>query len=354
MAAASPKIIPQKNEFDDHILDVFGNAFKFDHAKGLAEWIKNSTDAYSTTAGVNDDEQYIFLRFKPGNPKRLSIFECIDFVGMTKQDVVKAVKVWGLPTAAKKGTDLPTFGGHGNGGKFYMRQMFEASRFITYRNGKLNVFGFDEKHHYGFAKGLEDKEMSLPDALKFAGINSIDIPPDVSRRWKSSKTKAGFTVVVGERPKNFRGRSTVQTILERLTIHPQARRLLRHKQVFAIKYGDRTGNRLQPPTIPSREGFEKPREIKLPKGVDYNGELQEFRTKKYPEGKLVLYTSDRPLTRSGELGDLNCIDILGEVGCIGSYRMNELGFLKNAPESEFVYGECEAPFLEEEAVSRHN
>ena len=55
--AANPKIIPQKNEFDDHILDVFGNAFKFDHAKGLAEWIKNSADAYSTIAGVLDEDQ---------------------------------------------------------------------------------------------------------------------------------------------------------------------------------------------------------------------------------------------------------------------------------------------------------
>ena len=91
MAAASPKIIPQKNEFDDHFLDVVGNEFKFDHAKGIAEWIKNSADAYSTTAQVKDDEQYIFLRFKPGNPKRLSVFECIDFVGMTKHDVDKAL-----------------------------------------------------------------------------------------------------------------------------------------------------------------------------------------------------------------------------------------------------------------------
>src|SRR5262249_42714095 len=132
--AASPKIVPQKNEYDDHFLDVVGNDFKFDHAKGLAEWIKNSADAYSTTAKVNDVEQYIYLRFKMGQPKRESIFECIDFVGMTKTDIDKALKVWGLQTAAKKGTNVATFGGHGNGGKFYMRQMFERSRFITYRN----------------------------------------------------------------------------------------------------------------------------------------------------------------------------------------------------------------------------
>src|SRR5262245_47872672 len=140
--AAETKIQAIPNEYDDHFLDIIGNEFRFDHAKGLAEWIKNSADAYVTTAGVKDAEQYVLLRFKQAKPKRDSVFECIDFVGMTKPDIDKALKVWGLPTAAKKGTDLSTYGGHGNGGKFYMRQMFNSSRFITFRNGKLNVFGF--------------------------------------------------------------------------------------------------------------------------------------------------------------------------------------------------------------------
>jgi hypothetical protein len=349
--AASPKIVPQKNEFDDHFLDVVGNDFKFDHAKGLAEWIKNSADAYSTTAKVSDDEQFIYLRFKMGQPKRESIFECIDFVGMTKPDIDKALKVWGLPTAAKKGTKLATFGGHGNGGKFYMRQMFDRSRFITYRNGRLNVFGFDEQRRYGFAKGLEDVEMPLEKALKFSGLDDIDIPAGVLKRWKTSARQTGFTVVRGERPHHFSGRSTVQTILDRLRLHPQARRLLSHKEVFAIPYGQRNGVRVEPPQVPPREGFEKPRVINLPRTFERNGETFEFRSKKYPEGRLTLYTSERPLTRSGELAALNCVDVLGEVGCIGSYRMNELGFMRYAPESEFIYGECEAPFLEDEALN---
>ena len=47
-------IKPEPNEFDDNFLNVIGNEFKFDHAKGLAEWMKNSADAYSTTAKVRD------------------------------------------------------------------------------------------------------------------------------------------------------------------------------------------------------------------------------------------------------------------------------------------------------------
>src|SRR5262245_25490218 len=39
--ASEARIQPEKNEFDDNFLDVIGNDFKFDHAKGLSEWIKN-------------------------------------------------------------------------------------------------------------------------------------------------------------------------------------------------------------------------------------------------------------------------------------------------------------------------
>ena len=31
---------------DVAVLDLIGNEFRFDHAKGLAEWLKNSSDAY--------------------------------------------------------------------------------------------------------------------------------------------------------------------------------------------------------------------------------------------------------------------------------------------------------------------
>ncbi len=346
-AALAAAIKPVPNEFDDHFLDVVGNEFKFDHAKGLAEWIKNSADAYATTAKVKDAEQFILLRFKQGQPKRESVFECVDFVGMTKRDIDKALKVWGLATAAKKGTDLPTYGGHGNGGKFYMRQMFQRSRFITYRGGLLNVFGFDEHRRYGYAKGLENAEMTLEEALTFAEMDVLDIPQGVRARWKSSARNAGFTVVRGENPERFSGRSTIASILDRLRLHPQARRVLAHKQVIALGYGQPWGRRLEPPTVAAKEGFEKPREIQLPRAFELNGEMFALRTKKYPDGKLILRTSEMPLTRSSDLAALNTIDVMGEIGCIASYRMNELGFLRYAPEAEFIYGECECPLLED-------
>jgi hypothetical protein len=347
LPSVNAAIKPEKNEFDDHLLDVVGAQFKFDHPKGIAEWLKNSADAYSTTAGVPDAEQYVVLRFEQGKPKKNSVFECIDFVGMTKKDIDHALKVWGSATAAKKGTEVSTYGGHGNGGKFYMRQMFTQSRFITYRGGLLNVFGFNEKKKYGYVPGLENIEMGLDEALEYAGLSKIEIPKPVRKRWAKGAKKAGFTVVRGERPHHFSGRSNVNSVLERLKTHPQARRLLTHKQVHALAHDQNWGPRVQPPFIEPRGGFEKPRVIQLPKRYDFKGQSFEFRNKKYPDGKLVLRTSEQPLARSNDLAGLNAIDVLGEIGCIGSYRMNELGFMKFAPESEFIYGECEAPLFDD-------
>jgi hypothetical protein len=344
-------IRPEPNKFDDHFLDVVGNQFKFDHPKGLAEWLKNSADAYATER-VRDHEQYILLRFRQANPKSESVFECIDFVGLTRRDIDEALKVWGSPDAAKKGTNVATYGGHGNGGKFYQRQMYTTSRIISYKRGVLNVFGFDAERRYGFAKGLVNAAMTLEEALAFADIDELEIPREVRQRWRRRPRRAGFTVVRGERPKKFSGRASVETILHGLRFHPQARRLLSHKQVLVVRHGDPWGDRLMVPAVPPREGFEHPRVIKLPRTFRHNGQTFHFRNGQHPEGKLVLRTSEVPLARSGELAALNTIDILGEIGCIGSYRMNELGFMRYAPESEFIYGECLCPLLEDvDAVS---
>ena len=89
------------NVIDDHLLDIIGNEFKFDHAKGMAEWLKNSVDAYRTNE-VKQEDQHVFFRFTDQGVTK-PIMECIDFVGMTKIDIEKALKRWGDPNAAKRG-----------------------------------------------------------------------------------------------------------------------------------------------------------------------------------------------------------------------------------------------------------
>lgn len=108
------EIVEEKNIIDDHLLDIIGNEFKFSHEKGLSEWLKNSVDAY-LREGREDDDSLIIFRFRD---KDEVIFECLDFVGMTSDDIDKALKRWGDPEAAKRGTGKELLGDMGTVANF--------------------------------------------------------------------------------------------------------------------------------------------------------------------------------------------------------------------------------------------
>jgi hypothetical protein len=336
----------EKNVIDDHLLDIIGTEFKFSHEKGLSEWLKNSADAYSR-ANREDEESYIIYRFRDIDEL---IFECIDFVGMKSDDIDNALKRWGDPDAAKRGTGKRVFGGHGNGGKFYMRQMFKQSHFITYRSGKLNVFGFNENKRYGFAKGYKDRKVSPDEAMKFAEIYNLDFPPNIRKDILSGIT--GFTVVKGIHPSNVKKRRfNLKKICEKFKDFPQARQILKYRPISVIYKDDLFIQRLLPEAIPPMTGFETPVEILIPQNIvweeDGDRETVVFATIKYPQGKLTLCTSNDPFSRNSRLGDLNRIDIIGEIGVIASYRMQELGYVTRLSQAEFIYGECYCPILED-------
>lgn len=340
------KIIEEKNVIDDHLLDIIGNEFKFSHEKGLSEWLKNSADAY-LRAGREDEESFIIFRF---NDRDEVLFECIDFVGMTSEDINKALKRWGDPEAAKRGTGKKVFGGHGNGGKFYMRQMFRQSHFITYRDGKLNVFGFNENRRYGFAEGFKDKKVRPDDAMKFAEIYEMDFPPSIRKGILNGNI--GFTVSRGISPHNItRRKFNLGKLCEKFKHYPQARLIHKHKPVSVI-YNDKIFiPHLLPEEIPSMSDFEKPVEIPVPLTLvwkdDGDKETVSLASEKFPQGKLTLYTSNEPLSRNSRLGDLNRIDIIGEIGVIASYKIQELGYVSRLSSAEFIYGECKCLILED-------
>src|SRR3972149_8054454 len=99
---ATLTIKEEPNVYHDNTLDILGAGFNFSHEKGLAEWLKNSVDAYRR-AGISDRDQHIIFRFSDGNKSTSSVIECIDFVGMEYVDIDKALKMWGDPNAAKRG-----------------------------------------------------------------------------------------------------------------------------------------------------------------------------------------------------------------------------------------------------------
>jgi hypothetical protein len=338
------KIKEQPNVFDDAFLDVIGNEFRFDHVKGLAEWIKNSSDAY-TRNDIPDSEQFIILRFQAKAGNRPSSFACLDFVGMTAGDIDQAFKRWGDRRAAARGTGKRMLGGHGNGGKFYMRQMFRESYFITYKDGLLNVFGFNIKKKYGYAEGQNQKRMPVSTALAVAGIAETEIPEAARKRW--AKSSVGFTIVIGEGPDKLKQWSSqIKEIASRLKIHPQSRRLVKYKQVLVAIPPHPAIQLLTDPILP-KQGFEGPYVFEIPAQLPSSGESISMRSKGYDNGQLTIWTSSEPFGRGGDRSALNSIDVLGEAGCIGSYRMNELGYLRNPAQAEFLYGECLCPLLED-------
>ena len=83
---------------------------------GLPEWVKNSSDAYER-ASTPADERVIVLIFARGSGQGESALACMDFVGMTHDDLTGKLARYGDPQAS--GTGAHIVGGHGNGGKLF-------------------------------------------------------------------------------------------------------------------------------------------------------------------------------------------------------------------------------------------
>lgn len=340
------KIIEEANVIDDHLLDIIGNEFKFDHEKGLAEWLKNSADAY-IRMGISDSEQYILARMNDGS-RNDAMMEIIDFVGMSQTDIEKAFKRWGDPEAAKRGLNKKVHGGHGNGGKFYMRQMFVTSHFVTYKEGRLSIFGFNDKRKYGFADGFKAKKVKPFEAIKVAGIANIFFPDKIKEMILDGR--CGFTVVRGIGPEWMRNKIKFSKLIGKFKNHPQARRILSRINVW-VSHNDGDYILLKPDELKSLVGFETPRVFEIPKELKYFEDGEEtvvpITNKKYSNsGRLIVKTSEEALTRGGKLGDLNRVDIVGEIGVLASYQLLEIG-VGTFPQASFLYGECECPILED-------
>lgn len=348
--ALAVSIVEERNVIDDHLLDIIGNEFKFSHEKGLPEWIKNSVDAYiRREPPVPDDEQQVVLHFNDSAKGEPPIFECIDFCGMSSDDIDKALKRWGDPKAASRGLKKRVFGGHGNGGKFYMRQMFERSYFVTYRGGKLNIFGFNERRKYGFAREFRDRACTPEEAIKLAGIDELELPRGAVE--KVLKRESGFTVVRGLRPDRIKSVIPVARLCEKVRVHPQARKIVQRKPIRILHNRKLFLDKLEGERIELRLGFENLPPIPIPTQLPYEEEGQteqiEFANKKFAPGHLKLMVAREPFGRSSRISELNCIDVLGEIGVIASYKIYELPYLKQYAQAEFIFGECYCPILED-------
>ncbi len=341
------KIKAEKPIIDEAVLDLMGKEFKFDHAKGIAEWFKNSVDAYNLEE-TPDDEQIIYLFLSVSKNTHIKAISVIDFVGMSKEKIDVAFKRWFDPQAARKmdksqKKNIKTLGGHGNGGKFYMREMFKTSSLITYRDNRLNGFGFDEHKQYGFYSELDNIMIDINNAIERVGFYIYHPLPDEVR--KQILRRQRFTIVTGFIPKSAHKTNYVGELLNKLIIHPQARRIIQHKKVYLISGNNMPSKKLIIPQLVPKKGFNVPYEFICPQFLHF----ENRKIKMYDSSpiRLVLFTSEEPLKGSKYKG-MNSIDFLGDVGVIANYEMNEIGHFRSYVYSEFIYGECYAQVMEDE------
>lgn len=341
MKTLDVKIKEEPHQYHDNFLDVTGNIFNT-HEKGLPEWIKNSLGAY-----IREEirDHFIIIKFTDGDRSNKSSIENIDFVGMSSKDF-DSFKEWGNPDASSRGLNRFTFGGHGNGGKFYMRNMFSKSYFITYKNSLLNVFGFNEgTKKYGFAEQLKDKKISLSEALEFANIDTSIIPQSIYQEM--IKGTRGFTVVRGIQPKKLSSKLPVTRICQKLRFHPQARRPIKYSHIVIVHNESILFDRFTIEEIPPMEKFSEIYSYKIPK--EYFSKILNKKIlflKDNQNGELCLRTSKEPMRGNNE--ELNAIDIsTPKLGPVASYKMVNIGALRYFPQALQIYGECDLPILED-------
>jgi hypothetical protein len=269
------------------------------HEDGLPEWIKNSSDMY-TRRDAGPGENAIAVLLQDGGKNASAMIGCLDFGGMTTADIEERFRHWADPDAAGDGA---VEGGHGNGGKCYMTQMFDAYAYIhTVSQGRGNKYGFKGgscKPGYfpsptqGRGYKVDNPVAELNQALKLFGLQISDLPVTAQSAVKSSN---GFTLVLGVGARALsRNRIPIKQWVEHLQNHPQMVRSLQRNQVFVFHNGalQSTAAPLNLEEIVPLPGAENGRVIDIPSELpDPNtGDLVE--TGSVPgQSRLALKTSN--------------------------------------------------------------
>ncbi len=329
-------------------VELIGRSFSFTHHKGIVEWIKNSWDAYQRSQATKSAPGFAhaILEFD-GSSKSFRGVRVIDFCGMAPEDIDRAFKRWFDMRASTGGLPretLTVLGGHGNGGKFYMRQMFTESRITTWLDGRLSQFGFDAKRRYGWVEGYKGHVCTLSQALTIAGLARNRIPDEALLSLERSDT--GFTVVAGSRAKGAGVQTQVGNVVESLVRNPQMLRLLPQMGV-AVWHNDGLRSQRLLPDNPQIHPDIETVEVSLPSILESDGETFMFASGD-AAGLLEIRVADQAL--SGRLRAFNRMDVVGRVAVVASYPVSNLP-LRQIDGSEFLMATLTCPGVESEGES---
>ena len=318
------------------------------HENGLPEWVKNSADAYVREDLVQED-RVIVLILRDGSARSPASISCLDFVGMTSDIIDIHFRYWADPHAAAQGRPAQGVqGGHGNGGKCYMTQMFEQySCLLSVSQGKGNrygvaggevTFGYVPDPEAGRDFDVANPEDELAQALDSLGCGISSLP---SSAQSVLAARRGFSLVTGVGPKGYPSRLPVKSLMETLQEHPQMILSLQLTQVYVIHNG-KTANASAPlslPDIQPLEGAAEPRVVPIPDHVKdpaTNERISTTNDGALPKGKLVLKTSNTSMRWSKKTR--HSVTFISQSGYVGYTPVLELDI--QSPYRDKIYGDC--------------
>jgi hypothetical protein len=326
------------------------------HENGIPEWVKNSADAYARE-DAPELKRIIILIFNRGSTKTNSSISCLDFVGMTSDDIEKYFRQWADPKAACAGKNkVLVQGGHGNGGKCYMTQMFKYySQVYTIKNNKACIYGVPGGSvRFGYIPDsisgknflVSDLESELKKILIKLKCGSGALPKNAVEIIKSSN---GFSVFTGFGPKGYESKFPINQLIKNLKEHPQMLRSIESCRIYIIVNG-KLHNYAKPlalPEIRPIEGAGTPRIYEIlsklldPATNDFISTTEEG---KFHRGKLILHTSEKSM-RYG-MKARHTVRYKGEVlGDFGYVPISELDI--QSTYRDHIFGVCNLEALEQ-------
>lgn len=350
------------------ILDTIGRSFKFRHGSGIAEWLKNSLDNYLRLRDQNIESRNggwpVLVDLVDGtsrsNGPNLTL---IDFGGTSREDVEDFFLHWGSRSAATLGTRIENValtGGHGNGGKFYMRQMWRrGARFLTYRGGKATSLVVmrrtDGKTGYW---EFRDRPGSWRESLGWAlpaGEHLGDPRRLIEHLERTDPAlvaelecdQRGLTVVAGRCAEQVLSSNDVvrgarwdrQRLADSVSQAVQARRPIRELAVCVFANSQLSIRRLSPEEIEPDPKWGR-LDAALPVSVLKDA---AFATSEPTAGVLRLDKAGVPLT--GRLSSRNAVSVLDRhSNPIASYPVKDLPLPGYSPIGSFMHGELELQF----------
>jgi len=329
-----------KTKIHPAAIDLLARVFN-SHKKGLPEWMKNAREAYLRKGIDSRDKRVIILNYHESKVAERTWLECIDFVGISGTDIENKYVEWANPEVAVAGLKPgEAEGGQGNGGKAYLRQMFDKGYFISICEGKMSIVSFTDSKKYVLdfipneknGKDFEGDSVVLPGIRKSAAswIEAYELP-------------AGHNITI------VRGVGPIKLIdpdrlLEEIQQSPQARQTIRACRVlFCISGAFKRELAVAEPAL--HPAFPRPIKSPIPPMLPFEStEVHTARPPDFPPGEIELFVSARPL-QGQALGSWNRIDFHGKgLSVIGWKGVEELP-LEFPHMGRHLFGRCKLPLL---------